>query len=84
MLYTLAVQLAAEKIHQALEQTKKATLALGEIHAGALSEGMKRHINLQISKLEAIHMELRHAYKAMDYEMDDLKTLAQNGEAEHE
>jgi len=82
MLYTEAQQKAAEKVAQAINSMELASTALGNIHRGALGEGMLRHLKLQKSKIESVKMELEHAYKAMDYELDNENLLCQNGEEE--
>jgi len=79
MMKTVAIQDAHGQMHNAIADLAEAKAHLGSIRRAALSDGGLRHIKSQMQKIETLLMELRDYADTIDYELDDLKYVHDNG-----
>ena len=79
MLKSAAVQDACMQMQEAIKDLAEAKAHLGTIRRAALSDGGLRVIKGQMQKIENILMELRDYADSIDYELDDMKYVHDNG-----
>jgi CRISPR/Cas system type I-B associated protein Csh2 (Cas7 group RAMP superfamily) len=80
MLKTSAIHDAHQALGSASLQIKGAIDQLGSIRRAAVTDGWVRHIKTQVTKLEAVLKEVKDMTDCIDFEIDDLKTIADNGD----
>lgn len=80
MLKTTAIHDAHQAFGSASLQIKGAIDQLGSIRRAAVTDGWIRNIRTQIVKLEAVLKEVNDMAGCIDFEIEDLETIADNGD----